>query len=296
MNRINVKRSRTMVELQRPLHNAALMCVVVGTTAMALLVAAAWPASTAEEASADPPPEALPFDFDIPEPVPDPGDGELEIVESGYTHMTDLVGDAMVSWAAIVTNTSSTMTAVSTVFIEPYDTDGDSLTQERDWGVSAHIHNLMPGETVGVGTTSYIDEGDFADLDLHIGHTDWYKPEESRFGEGNLTTSDIETERVNIGETANYWSSDGISFPENEDGDLLVTFTVESTFPTILENVSATAVFRNDDGDIIGASSPDDIGYHVDYPPGWSIRTVETTYGPPPGIAEEQTEMYAHPS
>lgn len=297
MNHATPHHDRPPVELHRPFHDVAIMCAVTGITAIMLLVAAAWPSSAADEpsAAAEPPLADPPVNAPQGEPQADPGDGDLEIIESGYTPMEDLAGDTMVSWAAIVKNTSPTMTAVSSVHIEVYDADDESLTEDHDWDTAATIANLMPGQVVGVGSTSYIDDGDVDRVDVNFGETEWYEPGLSWLGEGNLTTSDVETEWVNIGKKSNYWSEDGISFPENETGDLLVTFTVESTYPMMLESVSACAVFRNEDGDIIGASRPSDIGYHVDYPSGWSIRSLETSYGPPDGIDADQTQVYALP-
>lgn len=281
------------VELARPLHTVATSCIVVAVTAVALLTAAAWSTGTGTETpAAENTPPQLELDYG-PEPVEDSGDGGLEIVESGYTPMVDLAGDAMVSWGVIVKNTSSTMAAVSGVYIEPRDTDGESLAADTDWDHWVDIENLMPGETVGVGSTSYIDDGDLDELEVHIGTTMWFTPED--LGNGTLTTTEIETEWVNVGERSNYWSSDGISFPENDRGDLLVTFTVTSTYSTLLENVSACAIYRNDDGEIIGASRPDDVGYSTDYPPGWSIRSLETDYTPPEELDVDAIEVYALP-
>jgi|GEM_PF-5378357 len=293
MNASNTTDAPRPVELNRPLRDVAVGSAIAGITAITLLIAAAWPAPDDLEppASANPPPQVEP---DLgPESQPAPGDGKLEIIESGYTPIKDLAGDSMVSWGAIVENTSATMTAVSTVYIEPYDTDGESLGADTDWDLAVEVEHLMPGEVIGVGSTSYIDDGDFDGLKMHIGETIWFNPED--LDEGSLTTSDIATEWVDVGSTSNYWSDDGISFPENERGDLQVTFTVTSTFSTLLQDVSACVIYRDKDGDIIGASRPDDIGYSVDYPPGWSIRTLETSYGPPEGLDEGSIEVYALP-
>ncbi|MFD0557429.1 hypothetical protein FB566_2699 [Stackebrandtia endophytica] len=280
------------VELTRPLHTVMVGGTVAMITVIALLVTAAWPGPDDALPTAESTPPLVEPDYG-PEAQVNPEDSSLEIIEFGFTPMADLAGDTMVSWGAIVMNTSSTMTAVSGVYIEPYDTDGESLAFDTEWDLWVDIKHLMPGETIGLGSTSYIDDGDFDTLEVHIGTIEWYVPEE--LGNGTLTTTDIDTEWVNVGERKNYWSSDGISFPENERGDLRVTYTVTSTYSTLLDNVSVCVIYRNDDGEIIGSSRPDDVGYTTDYPPGWSIRSVETSYGPPEDLDVDRIEVYALP-
>lgn len=284
----------TRVELNRPFRDVTTMCTIIGVTVVVLLMAMALPAARKDSKATL---VAYPFPYiesiETPVPLDPPDDGELEIVESGYTPVTDLAGDPMISWAAIVANTSSTMTAASTVFIRLMDAEGNRIDSYS--GTAVRIPNLMPGEEIGVGNTGYIDAGDIFDAHIDLVDTEWYEPSQTALAEGSITTSDFIIERVNIGDTESYWGSDGISAPTNELGDLRVTFTVTNTYPDTFQNIFLCAVYRNADGEIIGADSSGEVFFSVDYPPGQSIRIFESEYPPPPATDDDRTIVYPLP-
>lgn len=214
--------------------------------------------------------------------------GELTIVESGYTGLTDLAGDRMVSWGLIVENTSKTEVATSVVSYQAIDANGDEVSAEVAWDNKVEIFALKPGERTGVGATSYLGV-EFEKLTFHFSNTIW-TPDAKAIG--TVEAEKVSVKRVGKGDDENYWGSDGISHPVNAKGRLRITIRVESGY-RVLVGGAATAIYRDTDGEIVGASDPDDFERYGDFPPGWCERTIEVGPGPPAAAVDEKVEVYA---
>lgn len=72
-----------------------------------------------------------------------------------------------------------------------------------------------------------------------------------------------------------------------------MTIRVESGYRELLVSALATAIYRDADGEIVGASAPRDFEEDGDFPPGWSVRTIEANPGPPDSAVDDKIEVYA---
>ncbi|HEY1178763.1 MAG TPA: hypothetical protein VGF17_21635 [Phytomonospora sp.] len=215
-----------------------------------------------------------------PQAVEPPPGSELAIVESGSTPMRDLVGDHMLSWGVVVENPSATLHVSGTVTMT-------ATVDGVEDPVSVQLAFLAPGAKTAIGDTSYVADGTVSDVDFAVTGVQW---SDTRGMSYAATATGIEGTWVDVGETENYWSSDGISFPVNERGDLNLNFRVESSHDVLARNTVYTALFRDRDGEIVGAYS-DAFGVDV-IPPGWSTRQFRVQYGPPESTVAQGIEVY----
>lgn len=232
-----------------------------------------------------PPPVGAPASVPAQEPRPlqaeAPAEGTVTLTESGYTPLRDLVGDHQLSWGGVVENTASALYAVPTVKAT-FTAGGEEVELESPAGV------IAPGARSAFGGTDYIPGGKLGEVTISVVAVRWVDTAGASLA---VTVNEIESTWVDAGETANYWSSDGISFPVDERGDLELAFRVESKAAVIIGQLTYVALFRDADGRILGAYS--DVGFDEKIPPGWSLRDFRVRYGPPDRTVEDGVELFA---
>jgi hypothetical protein len=242
-------------------------------------------------------PEIPAAEFDTPavaEPVYTPDDGDLKIVEFGYSELSDLSDDKMVSWAAVVENTSADTAVTGMVAFDADTKSGDRLG-DQEYPPSATVPLLLPGERTAVGSTDYLERGGLSNGEVVVTEPQWWSADALPYSTPKVTADQIETARVGKGQTDSYWSHDGIEALVDKDGDLTVHFRVDSESDKLYEDPTAMALFRDKDGDILGASNPLDFDSGAEFPPGWSMQTLVVKQGPPKGTDEDAVEIYLYP-
>ncbi|CAM3554832.1 hypothetical protein [Stackebrandtia soli] len=217
--------------------------------------------------------------------------GSVEIVEYGFTPVKDVAGDDQISWGVIVENTSADSVAIATVALAVKGEDGSSLTEGTGWDVDVMTPLLAPGERVGIGSTSYIDDGEVADAKPTISAERWWLAADQPTAADAVDVSELTSDWVGAGDEVPYWGSDGIGSFVDTDGTLRLRFRVEVEGEAI-HSPRAVAIFRNEDGDIIGANRPDEIGSSTTIPHGWSYQEINVKYGPPPNTDADSIEIY----
>jgi len=254
-------------------------CVAVAAAVLSALFLA--PAGDTDTPA---PPPGAPAAAAIQRPLPlqaePPVEGALNLTESGYTPLRDLVGDQLLSWGGVVENTASALYAVPTVRAT-FTAGGEEVTLESPVGA------IAPGTKSAVGGTDYIPSGKLGKVTVSVVAVRWVDTVGTPLV---VSVSEIEATWIGAGDKANYWSSDGISFPVDERGDLVVTFRAESQAPTLIRSPVYVALYRDADGRILGAHSDVSIGDVL--PPGWCLRDFRVNEGPPEKTAEDGVEVY----
>jgi hypothetical protein len=108
------------------------------------------------------------------------------------------------------------------------DAAGAELLVDR-----AVLNGVMPGARMAVGRTLIEPIVEPTTLDVQVEVTAWLRPASTT---GTLTASEVLTEA-------------------DTTGAMTTTFTVTSTWPTTEDGVDVTAVYRAEDGRILGADS-----------------------------------------
>jgi hypothetical protein len=278
---------------------AGLAVLVVGAltvTSFVLAGARTGPAdATGRPAPSTPeptPPETAPQE--IPLPASEDG-GELRIVESGFSPITDVADEPLVTWGLVVENTSEQTAAAVDVSMDIVDDTGESLVTEiSEYAKSREISLIMPGERAGIGDSTYVTGPGVADVTFELHDPLWLPVGNELYPVASLTASEIELSREEGGRVVPYWGEDGIAGYWADEGPLIIHFRVDSEYDYILDGPSAQAIFRNADGEVIGGTHPADSDVWATIPPGWSIQRMRVQYGPPAPADLERTEVYPY--
>ena len=224
-------------------------------------------------------PDRSPVDTPSPvEPDPDtgsravagPDSGDLEVVEFGWS----VSGDQL-DWGAVVTNTSDIVMAGSRA----------ELTGTAGRQDFTEIPALWPGEHTAVGgRVGHVDAGDLDELTVTVTGTNWVAP-------GPQTDPiDVTVDEVTAGwsDPAGgdpYWTTGELTEDPHSDSRSVVRFGTDSDRGTIW-HPTATVVFRDADGTIVGVTAldrgrltvPPGRSGHVlivEFPTGAELSTVE---------------------
>lgn len=196
-----------------------------------------------------------------PSPASAPADGDLVIVESGHTLFQGVSGSPRLSWGAVIANTTTELLAEGTASLE-MTVDGVPMT------MNDQIPLLAPGTTGVVGLTLPPPDGKLTDMRVVITDARWWTAARP----GSIVATDVEA---------------------TVDGEgLSLRFRVESRYGDMLVTPRYHALFRGEDGDILGG---DRGGSNDRLPPGWSIREVAFSDVPPPGTARDAIEVFVAP-
>jgi len=231
-------------------------------------------------------------------PLPAAADGgQLRIVESGFSPLTDVAGEPMVTWGLIVENTSQVTAAMVGVSVDILDAGGRSLVPETsDYAKSRGISRIMPGQRAGIGDAVYVTGPGVASVSFHLGDPQWLPTGMLQIPVAPLAASQVETSRYMGSGTVPYWDENGIRILSDDQGLLRITFRVESGYDSILGDPSAQAIFRNAQGAIVGGTAPGDTDAWAIFPPGWSNQRIDVRDGPPATADLSRTEVYPYPS
>lgn len=200
-----------------------------------------------------------------PSPVSAPAGGDLVIVESGHTLFKDISGSPRLSWGAVITNTARELLALGTATLEG-TVDGEPMTMNDP------IPLLPPGATAVVGITLPPPDGKLADMRVVISEVRWWTATATA-PPGSIVATDVDA--------------------TVDDDGLAVRFRVESQYGDMVFTPRYHALFRNEDGDILGGDR--DVISNDRLPPGWSIREIACFYSPPPGTARDTIEVFVAP-
>lgn len=215
-----------------------------------------------------------------PQEAPAPAEGTLTLIESGSTPLRDLVGDHLLSWGGVVENTASELYAVPTV--RANFTVGDETVE-----LESPLGTIAPGAKSAVGSTDYIPDGKLGEVTISVVAVRWVDTLGANLA---VTVNEVEGTWVGAGETANYLSSEGISFPVDERGDLVLAFRVESRAAVMIGRPTYVALFRDTEGRVLGAYS--ELTFDEMLPPGWCLRDFRVRYGPPDATADDGVEVH----
>jgi len=155
----------------------------------------------------------------------------LVVVEQGLSTFVDPIDplSTLGGYGVVLENPNPNVMATGVrVVTRILDASGAELLVD-----SAVLNAIMPGERMAVGRTLIEPIVDPIQLDVKVEVSAWLIPASTT---GALTAAEVVTE------------------PE-ENGGLVTTFTVSSTWPEPEEGVDVTAVYRAADGRILGAES-----------------------------------------
>lgn len=197
-----------------------------------------------------------------PSPANAPLDGDLVIVESGHSLFPGASGRRELSWGAVITNTATVLLAEGTASIE-MTAAGERVSMNDP------IPLLAPGSTAVVGLTLPPPDGKVTDMRVVITAVRWWTAD----APASIVATDVEG---------------GV-----DDYGLILRFRVESGFDDMVFTPRYHALFRDEDGDILGASLGFSSGDRL--PPGWSIREIEFQGIPAPGTVQDAIEVFVAP-
>lgn len=191
-----------------------------------------------------------------------PAEGEITLVESGFSGYHDELSEAdETAYAFVVENTSDQVARNVSITIGLLDASGTVLDADTE-----SIYVLMPGQTFGIGDAGF--PPGVTDLDIQISEpSEWADPAD--FGEV---------------------TAEGISWEYDSFSDPIVSFTATSTYDSQLDGPRAYAIFRDASGNLIGGYST----YMNFIAPGGSTAGQVETFD---SIANVETaEVYIDPA
>jgi hypothetical protein len=227
---------------------------------------------TPHDDTADPEPTGKP-PYDAPA-----GGGEVRVADSGLSNTEDSAGEAMVSYAVVVENTSEQVAYLTEISIRLVDDSGepvkDLVNGEQD-DVSRAVYVLLPGATAALGATTYVEHAGVADLEIGVGDSQWWPADgPKQFAE--ITVDEVTAE------------------PDGSDG-ATVGYTAESGYEQQPDACAVQAVFRDSAGKVVGGSNAGDVA-SPQCPPRGSPGEISVGYGLPSGIDLSKTEVYVDPN
>jgi hypothetical protein len=223
-------------------------------------------------------------------PATQPNDGDLSIEESGYSVIEDSIGDFLISWGAVVVNTSQEMAVGAVIAVRLKAADGSNIDMI---GSEVHLNPIPPGGRVGIGDETYISDPDITEFQLAANNLSWWSPE-AAVRIADFSVSEIETWWAGKGEPVMHWDDeDGIS-EQVSDGKLYLRVRVESQLRTVVASPGAAVLFRDEAGALIGGASLYLTHSLAAVPPGWSYQEFWVKYGPPADYDESKIEVHIH--
>jgi hypothetical protein len=250
-----------------------------GLTTLGMLGMLLMAACTSETGSEDPP-STTPAAPDPTVFTAPPDGGEIRVVESGMSVWSD-ESSGLVSYGAIIENTSGTVAHRIPVSLWLLDAEGDRIpgSTGHDWG-GLVVAQLLPGQRLGIGDTNVLSEDEqAADLEVVIEEPDeWQTLDETVFYHHPVIASDVTTERTERGAT------------------LSATVDATYTFETLVPGSAGirgnfVPIFRNSEGRIVGA----DECCERFIPPGSFREALDFAVPPPPEADDARTELYVVP-
>ena len=185
----------------------------------------------------------------------------LVVAEQGLSTFPDVV-DAQADlggYGVVLVNPNADLMATGVrVVTRVLDPAGAELAVD-----STLLNGILPGQRMAVGRTLIEPIEEATTLDVAVEVTAWLPPASD---EGRLVAEDIVTE------------------PE-EGGGSVTRFAIRSTWPDIEEGVDVTAVYRAEDGRILGAESTS-----IDVPLGEPVEGRIRLLSPIPDLA--RTEVF----
>lgn len=189
---------------------------------------------------------------------------QAEVVEQGFSTFRDAAGDIVGSYGVVVENTADLPLAGVRAELEMIDPDGEVLVS------TTHIIGLLrPGDQAGLGDMVF-DEAvaDVVDLraELHDPRIPRRPPQRGDVGAEDVATT-------------------------TGEHDTRVELTVTSTFDERLDDLVATAVFRHENGAIIGGA----MTIVGSVPARGESQAAITTFTPIPAANPEGTTVTVSP-
>ena len=224
-------------------------------------------------------------------PVAEPSDGgEVRLVDSGFSvypgpaepgGTAEFTSEAVAagasfdvaSWGVVVENTSEWVATDVEVRVELVDADGAAVATHRyQWPGAETIVLLRPGQRFAMGHTDTLDwpaertTGPPARLEVEIGPTRWFPPD-ARGVEVPVIVANGDSTAAELPVVTADEVTTGVEPSEIAGQDFVVSFRTESdadrTWP-----MSATAVFRDAGGRIVGGTSRTNDYRTAGLPPG----------------------------
>lgn len=233
--------------------------------------------------------------YQVPHKTPG-DDGEVRVVEKGYSPIKDSGGDDLVSYGAIVENTSRKMAAAFVLRLRIVDADGKNLVGRiSDYALDSEPAFVMPGQRIGVSDCVYVKGPGVASVTMTVGEVAWYAVDPKRYYSAQLTGTVLKTGWQKGRGQVPHWSEDGIKAVPAGDS-LVVEFEVESAYTKLLNRPNAAMIFRNAKGAVVGGAPRHPLGVYTQFPPGKSRHVIRVNYGPPAGIDLSTIELHPYPS
>jgi hypothetical protein len=185
----------------------------------------------------------------------------LVVAEQGLSTFPDLVDPQsdLGGYGVILANPNKDLMATGVrVVTRVLDPAGAELLVD-----STLLNGILPGQRMAVGRTLIEPIEEATSLDVKVEVTAWLPPAST---EGQLVAENIVTE------------------PELAGGSV-TRFTIRSTWPDVEEGVDITAVYRAEDGRILGAESTS-----IDVPLGEPVEGRIRLLSPIPDLA--RTEVF----
>lgn len=207
----------------------------------------------------------------LPDPYPIPA-GQLEFHERAAITTYDDNGQTYARVGAIVVNTSSSMSASVTWDVEVQYPDGSRANIRPDDTIV--VPPVPPNEKMGITAEILVGDESASLAEFYLAFPDWQTEDSPEFP-GRLTIDDIEVH-------------------EHDRSGITVGFRVDVDHDRPIVRPTAVLIYRNANGDIIGASSPDILSIRTVLPPGTSYQEAFAPHDPPSGFDPESTEVYIH--
>ncbi|MGH3663913.1 MAG: hypothetical protein ACRDTQ_18910 [Micromonosporaceae bacterium] len=225
-----------------------------------------------------------------------PGDnGKVRLVEKGYSPIRDSGDDNLVSYGAVLENTSQKRAAVVTVSLEILDAQGKSLVGKiSEYALTRESALILPGKRTGISDCVYILSPDVASVEFTVTEVRWLNVDPQHRYSAELSAKLLKTGwQKGRGHTL-HWDEEGISAVPDSDS-LILKYEVDSGYTTLLTNPDMSAIFRDAKGAIVGGTIRSNVDVYSEFPPGASRHVLRVKYGPPEGIDLKRTELYPYP-
>ncbi|QSB03934.1 hypothetical protein [Natronoglycomyces albus] len=209
---------------------------------------------------------------------------ELTVTDFGfYTYEHELTAEDVMTWGAVVTNSSSDLDAAFTVSVSGFDAEGNELSQLQIGQFTtgdSERYLVAADSSLGIGRNSLPVDVPVHNLEVEVENLTWHERDHDFDG-----TTRLPVQALNA-------TSAELELADSPEGTSVARFEIESDYEPAVANAAAALLYRDSDGSIVGASVLD-LGV---VPPGSSVTgEVEIPdHLPLWSIEPEETDIYLY--
>jgi hypothetical protein len=221
----------------------------------------------------------------------------VRVAETGFSATPDPEGvadgpegiaDNILSYGVVVENTSDYVAHNVSVDVRLLDAGGNTIDEISgepitDPSLSQVLTRLLPGEHIGVGSTTPHFGAEVTDVRVELEPDLWSSVVDDVWAHQPITTSEVATQRGRDGSTLTFTVD--------------AAYTIEMLRGRLRVESHYSAIFRDGDGAVVGGAScctePGGPDVTVELPPGRSQAALHLDDGTPAVADDARTEIYA---